>query len=62
MKAGLVTKMEDWLYSSFRDYVGLRNGTLCNIALAKKWINFDGNNFMKESYQVIDQGKLGHIW
>lgn len=30
MKAGLVTKMEDWLYSSFRDYVGLRNGTLAS--------------------------------
>ena len=28
--AGLVKKMEDWKFSSFRDYAGLRNGTLCN--------------------------------
>jgi hypothetical protein len=26
MKAGLVRKMEDWNYSSFRDYAGFRNG------------------------------------
>ena len=62
MKAGLVDKIDDWHYSSFKDYAGLRKGTLCNLALAKTWINVDENNFMKESYQVIDQGKLEYIW
>ena len=28
--AGLVNKPEDWIYSSCRDYIGLRNGTLPN--------------------------------
>ncbi len=28
VKAGLVNKPEDWEFSSFRDYLGLRNGTL----------------------------------
>jgi len=28
--AGLVEKIEDWEYSSIRDYLGLRNGTMCN--------------------------------
>jgi REP element-mobilizing transposase RayT len=32
--AGLVAHLEDWPYSSFRDYAGLRNGTLCNKQLA----------------------------
>jgi putative transposase len=30
VKAGLVSKAEDWPYSSASDYAGLRNGTLCN--------------------------------
>ena len=30
LKAKLVKKMEDWDYSSFKDYCGLRKGTLCN--------------------------------
>ncbi|MFK7933238.1 MAG: transposase [Saprospiraceae bacterium] len=35
-KANLVSKSEDYLYSSARDYAGLRNGTLCNQKLAKE--------------------------
>jgi putative transposase len=37
----LVTNAEDWEFSSFRDYMGLRNGTLCNIPLAFKLMGFD---------------------
>ena len=29
-KAGLAKMIEDWPYSSFPDYAGLRNGQLCN--------------------------------
>lgn len=36
VKTGLCTVATDWLYSSARDYAGLRNGTLCNQALAKR--------------------------
>lgn len=36
VKAGLVAKAEDWLYSSAADYAGLRKGTLCNFSLAKE--------------------------
>ena len=34
--ANLVRKPEDYIYSSVRDYKGLRRGTLCNQELAKK--------------------------
>ncbi|MGZ8558180.1 MAG: transposase, partial [Chitinophagaceae bacterium] len=34
MKAKLVEKMEDWAYSSFKDYCCLRRGTLCDQELA----------------------------
>ena len=39
VKAGLVTRAQDWLYSSCQDYVGLRKGTLCNQSLAKELLN-----------------------
>lgn len=34
----LVTKATYWLYSSAKDYAGLRNGTLCNLALGRALI------------------------
>ncbi|MCF6351532.1 MAG: transposase [Cyclobacteriaceae bacterium] len=34
LKAKLVNKMEDWEFSSYQDYLGIRNGTLCNKQLA----------------------------
>ena len=53
-KAGLVKKMEDWPYSSFLDYSGLRNGKLCNKELLMELTGYDLMNFYKDSYGVID--------
>lgn len=39
--AGLVNDPLDWPYSSARDYAGLRNGTLCNVALGKKLLGLE---------------------
>ena len=52
--AVLVKRMEDWKFSSFRDYAGLRNGTLCNKSLAVKYCSYEPETFMKTSYQIID--------
>ena len=38
-EAGLARSPEDWVYSSARDYAGLRNGTMCNQELARKLLN-----------------------
>ena len=62
MKAELVTRMENWIYSSFTDYVGLRNGTICNKELAFEIIGFDKDNFVKESYGVIDENLIQKIF
>lgn len=37
VRAGLVEKPEDWEFSSYRDYCGLRNGTLINKIKAKEF-------------------------
>ena len=55
LKAKLVKRMEDWEFSSFRDYLGLRNDPMCNIPLAKKHLNINFERFYDESYQVIYQ-------
>ena len=36
IRAKLVSRLEDWEFSSFRDYVGLRNDSICNRELTKK--------------------------
>ncbi|WP_375559219.1 transposase [Bernardetia sp. OM2101] len=62
LKAGLVTKLEDWEFCSFQDYAKLRNGTLCNKELTNQFIDFDKENFLKESYQMIPEEKLKFIF
>jgi putative transposase len=54
LKAGLVKKLEEWEYSSYRDYAGLRNGTLINKALAVKYCGYNRSTFIKESYELTD--------
>ncbi len=53
LRAGLVEKLEDWEFSSFKDYAELRNGTLCNKNLAKKYCSYHPETFIKTSYQII---------
>ena len=40
VNANLVERMEDWEFSSARDYSGLRNGTLVAKEIAKKYFKF----------------------
>jgi len=47
LKAGLVSKLIDWPYSSYLDYAGLRSGTLCNKWLAEKFGLFNPKTFSK---------------
>lgn len=54
-KAGLVDNMEEWEFSSFRDYIGVRNGDLCNKSLAKDLFKLPNktNDFYKLSLKTI---------
>ena len=54
MKAKLIKKMEDWEYSSFKDYCGLRNGTLCNQEMGIKLLNINKQTFYEDSYKFIN--------
>ena len=61
LKAGLVSLLENWKFSSFPDYAGQRHGTICNKQKAFDIIGFDVNNFVKESYQIIDESLIQKI-
>ena len=61
-KAGLVNKIEDWPYSSFLDYAGLRNGTLCNKLLLLELTGYSLENFYQDSYKVIDDDIIGKLF
>ena len=39
-EAGLVSKPEDWAYSSAQDYAGMRKGTLVNLDIGRQIIKF----------------------
>ncbi|UII22831.1 transposase [Fulvivirga ligni] len=52
LKARLVEKMEEWEFSSFRDYAQLRKGTLCNKSKAVSLLDIsaDPDLFYSNSY------------
>jgi putative transposase len=64
MKADLVQKIEDWEFSSYRDYAGLRNGTLCQQSITRLLLDLpnDPENFINLSQKVIDPQLLEEIW
>ncbi len=63
-RARLVAQLEDWEFSSFRDYAGLRDGTLADKALACQLIDVPdrAEAFYRQSYQVMGDDKLAGIF
>lgn len=60
--AKLCPKMEDWEFSSFKDYLELRSGTMITKQQAYDFIGISQNEFYKESYQVIDESKIKYLY
>jgi REP element-mobilizing transposase RayT len=60
--ARLVNVPEDWEYSSYRDYIGLRNGTLCNIQLGYQLMGFDKSDLKKILNRKWDDNIQKEIW
>lgn len=53
--AKLVARLEEWEFSSFPDYAGLRNGTLCQKDLAITYCGYEPLNFIASSYELADK-------
>lgn len=61
LKAGLVKRLEDWNYSSFKDYAGTRNGKLPQKKLASNLIGISLETFMQDSHLLIDDGLIDEL-
>lgn len=61
LKTNLVEKMEEWEYSSFRDYCGKRHGTLCNKELAVKILDLNLKTFYEDAYRQISYDDTSNI-
>jgi hypothetical protein len=51
----LTEKLEDWEFSSFKDYAGFREGTLCEKSLAKIYCGYIPADFVEKSYALVDK-------
>jgi putative transposase len=60
VRAGLTDSLADWPYSSYRDYAGLRSGTLCQHELGHLLLNLlvDPMEFARESVMLIDPARV----
>ena len=59
-RAGLVNRLDSWKFSSYKDYAGIRKGSLCNIKLGKELFDLPESNekFIKFSKQTIPEKYL----
>ena len=62
MSAKLALKMEDWNYSSFKDYAGLRNGTICNRDLAFSLLGLERDSIYTDSYKIINEDAINFMF
>lgn len=56
--AGIVGTMEEWEFSSFRDFAGMRNGSLIDKKLAFQIVNIDPEDFYSQSQINLDESVL----
>jgi len=56
--AGLVGAMEEWEFSSYRDFSGTRNGTLIDKKLTVQLINMEPEGFYAQSQINLDESLL----
>lgn len=53
--AGLVTRLEDWEFSSFHEYAGLKKDGLCRRDLAALFCDYNPESFIAKSYEIVDK-------
>ena len=62
VRAKLTTTMSDWPFSSFKDYAGIRNGTLCNRELFYSMAAIEKQDFLEESEQMLSDGLAQNLF
>lgn len=60
--AKICNSMEDWEFSSYQDYAGIRDGKLINKELAFEMVNFDKENFAIQSKILLNKKLLKEVF
>lgn len=53
LRAQMINKMEDWVWSSFRDFAGFRNGQLCHKDILMQLTDYRLASFYRDSYAAL---------
>lgn len=61
LEARIVNELQDWEYSSWSDYYGLRQGTLCKKEIIRNRAGFTDMGF-RNNQPIIDKKVIEHIW
>ena len=61
VSAHLVIKPEEWNFSSFKDYTGLRNGTLCNKQKAYELLHLNEIDLYADTLKMIEEDRIKKI-
>ncbi|MGB8194369.1 MAG: hypothetical protein WCF67_20730 [Chitinophagaceae bacterium] len=61
-KAKLVTSLHEWPYSSWLDYYGYRNGSLCNQVLGRKLIGLNEKDLKSQDLISLPNEIIEDIW
>ena len=64
VRAGLAATLTEWPYSSYRDYAGLRSGTLCEQAVGRELLALpmEAAQFAAESAAMVDPERVRGRW
>ena len=62
LKAGLVNRLEDWRFSSFREYANIKNASICNKQLAMELLNLNLETFSADSYAALNPELIKEIF
>lgn len=63
LRAKLTEKMEDWEFSSFKDYLSSRNSTIVNKKLAIELFGIEtGETFYEDSYRKIKESLFERMY
>ena len=63
LRAGLTSNLEDWLYSSYREYLGTAEENYANIDLARKLLQLPGQSkFVELSNEIVNDKRKSEIF
>ena len=56
--------MEEWEFSSFREYIGLNENSICDTIKARDLLGLPDNyeEFYKQSYDIISEDKIENLF